>query len=408
MKSLRAYRNLFKLRLNMLLRREVVDHYPIVAYIEPTLFCNLRCPACPTGLRLNLRSPVRLDWDLFTAAIDEIGEYIFELYMYNWGEPLLHPETPAMIRYAKQQHMQVTLSTNFSVALSDDYLAALIDSGLDRIVISLDGVSAATYGHYRRQGDHGRVRENMSRLRAARDHKRRDKPEIVWQFLVFAHNEHEISTAKACYREWGADCIIVEGAQMPVSPFDAGFSPSTQSQYNLYHPGHPYQRSGQRQLRDGRPCSWLYGAIVLNPDGRISPCCGTAAARDDFGTYSGKESLMSIYNSQPYQGARAINRHTQPRNKQPGVAMIRGMAAENPATRRAETLICAVCPIPFRQDDIHKTITRVSYQTLHHLLRGKLRAVAALVAMGGPSFYGVWRWLRSHIRELLRDSLGSR
>ncbi len=81
----------------------MITNYPIEAYVEPTLFCNLRCPACPTGLRLGERPVTTIDENLFKAAIDELGDYIFLLWMYNWGEPLLHKQTPELIKYAKKQ-----------------------------------------------------------------------------------------------------------------------------------------------------------------------------------------------------------------------------------------------------------------------------------------------------------------
>jgi MoaA/NifB/PqqE/SkfB family radical SAM enzyme len=94
MKKPKAYLNVLKLRINMALKREAVNSYPVVAFIEPNLYCNLQCPACPTGLRLGLRPTVAIDEELFKTTIDQIGDYIFQLYMYNWGEPLLHKRTP--------------------------------------------------------------------------------------------------------------------------------------------------------------------------------------------------------------------------------------------------------------------------------------------------------------------------
>jgi MoaA/NifB/PqqE/SkfB family radical SAM enzyme len=85
MKSMRAYFNAFRLKVNMELKREAVSNYPIEAYIEPTSFCNLRCPACPTGLRLGERPVTAIDDNLFKAAIDELGDYVFRLWMHNWA-----------------------------------------------------------------------------------------------------------------------------------------------------------------------------------------------------------------------------------------------------------------------------------------------------------------------------------
>src|SRR5713101_4977833 len=77
MKKMRAYLNVGKLRLNMRLKRESIKNYPVKAYIEPTLFCNLRCPACPTGLQLGLRPSASIDVGLFKSAIDDSGRISF-------------------------------------------------------------------------------------------------------------------------------------------------------------------------------------------------------------------------------------------------------------------------------------------------------------------------------------------
>src|SRR4051812_48695307 len=122
MKPLKAYANVLKLRIALRANSEHVKHFPISAYMEPTLICNLGCPACPTGLNLGLRTKATMPVALFRSAIDEMGDYLFHMMMYNWGEPLLHKQTPEMISYAKSKDISVTLSTNLSIKLSDDYI----------------------------------------------------------------------------------------------------------------------------------------------------------------------------------------------------------------------------------------------------------------------------------------------
>src|SRR5260370_19608400 len=195
MKKMRAYTNVLKMRVNIALRRRRAHNYPVQAYIEPTLFCILRCPACPTGLQLGLRPSASIKWDLFKSVVDEIGDYIFSLYMYNWGEPLLHKQTPEMIRYAKEKDVQITLSTNISIKFSDDYIEPLVKSGLDTLVVSLDGTTEETYGKYRVRGDFDLVPYTMQRIQAANMKLSSHTPSVVWQFLVFKHNEHQIQQA---------------------------------------------------------------------------------------------------------------------------------------------------------------------------------------------------------------------
>src|SRR5882672_10786461 len=248
MKKMKAYLNVWKFRMNLKFKREVVHNFPVLAFIEPNLFCNLHCPACPTGLNLKLRPTVSINEGLFRAAIDEVGDYLFQLYMYNWGEPLLHKETPEMIRYAKDKDIKVTLSTNLSLKLTDDYLERLVLSGLDVLMASLDGTTAETYAKYRRNGNFDLVRENIHRIQAVKQRLGATTPKVVWQFLVFRHNEHQIAQAMAEYKDWGADEISLGPAIMPLEQYNDGFEPSTIPAYNMYHPENMVQIESARQL----------------------------------------------------------------------------------------------------------------------------------------------------------------
>src|SRR6202158_2314821 len=261
MKKAKAYLNVFKMRLNIRLKRHVVHNYPVAAYIEPTSFCNLRCPACPTGLRLGLRPSVAIKEDLFKSAIDELGDYIFHLNMYNWGEPLLHKQTPKLIRYAKEKDIKILMSTNLSIKLTDDYIENLVKSGLDSLIVSLDGASEETYKRYRISGDFNLVRNNILRIQEVKKRLGVQTPKVIWQFLVFKHNEHEIEQARALYKDWGADAITVGGAEMPLDAYNDGLEPSTIPEFNAYHPSHFLQKEAERQMTTDRACTWLYGVF---------------------------------------------------------------------------------------------------------------------------------------------------
>ena len=408
MKPMRAYANILKLRANMALRREAIRNYPTIAYIEPTLYCNLRCPACPTGLQLGLRPAASLQWDMFTSIIDDIGDYVFVLEMFNWGEPLLHKQTPELIQYAKSKQMEVRLSSNLSLRLTDDYIERLVRSGLDRLIVSLDGATAETYEKYRRQGDFSLVRANMLRIQAVKAKLGVDKPEVTWQFLVFQHNEHELDTVKANYKNWGADTLELAGAQIPSEPHREGFAPSTIPEYNIYDLGHPSQLKTRQILSGDRPCSWLYGAFVLNPNGKVSPCCACPAEKDDFGEYSPARGFLAVWDSERFRRARRLfatirNRgkaHEPSQVQLEGVAKrLEGMASTLQATLDEGQLICERCPIPFRQDDVDIQIRQISHECANLFVSQRdLRYVAALLLMGVPDLSDV----RMIFRKLLR------
>jgi MoaA/NifB/PqqE/SkfB family radical SAM enzyme len=396
-KPLKAYLNVLKLRANMALRRPVVGTYPVMAMIEPTLTCNLRCPACPTGLQLGLRPAATLKAETFRAIIDEIGDYVFHLSMYNWGEPLLHKQTPDFIAYAKQRSMTVSLSSNLSLHLGDEYVDRLVSSGLDEILIGLDGSSAETYAQYRRRGEFDLVRANMLKIQAAKKRLGLLTPKLTWQFLVFKHNEHEIEEARTRHREWGADDFLVFGAEMPTGAHAAGFEPSTIPEYNRYHPDHPVQVRDRWTRKDDKACSWLYGVFVMNPDGRVSPCCATSDKADDFGAYDPERGFRAVWNSDRFRQARTMFKVRSFASPAPPPAG--AVAAAGPSAAVPAELICQRCPIIYLQDKVHVMLARLALQYFRQGMRGlDLRSLLAFTLMGGPGYYA----LRIFVRKLLR------
>jgi MoaA/NifB/PqqE/SkfB family radical SAM enzyme len=413
-KKPKAYFNVLKLRVNMALKREAIGNYPVAAFIEPNLYCNLQCPACPTGLRLGLRPTVAIDEELFKATIDEIGDYIFQLYMYNWGEPLLHQRTPEMIAYAKKKDISILLSTNLSIKLTDDYIDRLVLSGLDRMLISIDGVTQETYSKYRRNGNLALVRENVMRIQRAKQRLGRATPKMIWQFLVFRHNEHEIEQARTIYKEWGADEFTVYGAEMPMEPYDEGFEPSTIPLYNIYHPEHSFQKEAERQITSDRACAWLYGVFVLNPNGKVSPCCGVPSEKLDFGEYH-KGDFLNVWNNETFRRARQMFAPTphKPRGRRPLTTeqktaiskRIDGMALRVVDKVTDDKLICHQCPIPFLQNYTDPIIARVAAaqrEGAAHApsLTGRARHLMNYMLMGGPTLYGMNR-TRAVAKKLL-------
>ena len=132
-----------------------------------------------------------------------------------------------MIRYAKDKDIKVTLSTNLSVRLADDYLERLVCSGLDVLIVSLDGTTWETYAKYRRNGTFDLVRENIRRIQRVKERLGTTTPKVIWQFLVFRHNEHQIDQVKAEHKDWGADEISIGPATMPLEQYsDDGFEAS--------------------------------------------------------------------------------------------------------------------------------------------------------------------------------------
>ena len=305
MKPAKAYFNVLILRLNMYLKRAVLNTYPVIAYVDPSSYCQLRCPGCPTGLKLGLRSAHLLDSELYKRLLDEIGDYLFLIELYNWGEPLLNKKTPEFIRYAKSKDIKVCLHTNMSIKLTDEYIQDLVKSGLDQLIVSADGATQETYEKYRRGGDLLLVRNNMARIKAEKIALGTNTPEIIWKFLVFKHNEHEIASVRTIFKDWGADRLILSKPIMDFNMLEDGFAFSSIPEYsNAVSPSKTAMKAGHKRRLNR--CTFLFEALTLNPDGSVSPCCGTVDEDDDFAKYSPTDGFFSAWNSDKFQTARSL------------------------------------------------------------------------------------------------------
>ena len=380
-KSLRAYANVGVMRLARRLRLSANPARPIIAYAEPTLFCNLQCPSCPTGLKLDVRPRVVMDVEWFKRVVDELGPYLFELVMYNWGEPLLHKQFPEMVAYAKPWNIRVVASSNLSVPVSREYLERLVRSGLDKLKVGMEGTNQEEYERYRVKGDFDLVVKNMRTIQEIKKELRLKRPRIRIGFHVFEHNQGSIETAQRMHREWGADGISFASSFVSEQAEQAGVHPSTIDDFNLY------RADGLKASPD--PCTWLWGAIVLNPSGSVSPCCGVVDQRSDFERDARTKSIIGdVWNNAMYRRARKSESQYRPDAGVPIHLVKDGMSLSSiPATD--QQLICEQCPIPFRKDYVERILDSMGKEILSEAQRGKTlrrraRAWAAYALMGMP------------------------
>lgn len=252
---------------------------PYLLTVDPCGACALRCPFCPTGRRTGKRPGAALAFAEFERLMAELGPAALQVDFFNWGEPLLNPELERMIALAKRWRAATVLSTSLD-RLDEARAEALVRSGLDVLVASVDGASPESYARYRVGGDFERVLGNLRLLLRTRARLGARTPFVYWQFLVFRHNEHEMEAARALARELGVDRIGFRAAVIP----DPDWVPLAQGA-PLYA-GNPFPQTlnaGGRRGGRAPSCVWPWVSAVVNADGAVSPCCAVEDARDDFG-----------------------------------------------------------------------------------------------------------------------------
>ena len=149
--------------LSKLMDKPVQWGYPVSISFEPTTSCNLRCPECPSGLRAFTRPTGMLKKDFFTETIDDIYKELLYLIFYFQGEPYLNTSFLEMVKYAHDKGIYTATSTNAHY-LTDDAAKKTVESGLDRLIISIDGTTQDSYIQYRVGGNLEKVIEGAKNI----------------------------------------------------------------------------------------------------------------------------------------------------------------------------------------------------------------------------------------------------
>jgi radical SAM protein with 4Fe4S-binding SPASM domain len=243
---------------------------PISISFEPTTSCNLRCPECPSGLRAFTRPTGMLQSDFFRRTIDDIHRELLYLVFYFQGEPFLNPSFLEMVRYAASKKIYTATSTNAHY-LNDDNAKATIESGLDRLIISIDGTTQEVYEQYRVGGRLDKVLEGARNVVKWKRELKSRTPFIVFQFLVVKPNEHQVEDVKRLAKDVGVDDVWFKTAQVYDYENDPNGLIPVQDKFSRYRKGPDGRYQPKNKLLNH--CWKLWHANVITWDGLVVPCC---------------------------------------------------------------------------------------------------------------------------------------
>jgi len=271
--TIKRLTNLFRIALSMgvsrLLKRPIVWGDPALLMVEPTNICNLKCPMCPSGAGEMTRARGRMDVAQYKKIIDQIGDRLLLIQFWNQGEPFIHTEFLEMVAYAKSKQIATMTSTNGHFLTTDEQARTVVESGLDEIIISLDGMDQETYEKYRVGGQFQTVLDGIRNLISAKKKARSKSPLVHLQFLVFKHNEGQIHNVLELGRQLEVDLISLKSAQVYSDQQAEVYLPEDKSFRR-------YDFNGMsRCIKSTLPnwCKFLWYGAVLNWDGFIAPCC---------------------------------------------------------------------------------------------------------------------------------------
>jgi MoaA/NifB/PqqE/SkfB family radical SAM enzyme len=310
-KSLLRYGSIKKianaLRTELAYRRRAsnVSSAPFILFLEPLYYCNLECPLCDRQVFPTARTndAGRLTLDLYDRILDEVGDYLFQCQIFGQGEPMLDwPLTQQIIERSHRRRIFTLVSTNCTL-ITPRIAEGVVSCGLDHLVCAIDGISQASYALYRVGGQ---IEDALNGLRMILAEKRRQRSTmaIEWQFLVHAHNAHEVPDARKLAAElgvfirfaplrgmeWDRDLEsfwLGKGSHLSAKPIEKGTI------------AHPF------------PCYFLWRSLVLNSNGKVARCL----IYQNVSQYANlhEQSVLSAYNHPSVQRARELFR----KNAQP-------------------------------------------------------------------------------------------
>ncbi|MEI7977377.1 MAG: radical SAM/SPASM domain-containing protein [Bacteroidota bacterium] len=280
------------------LKKPIQWGMPLSMEIEPTTSCNLRCPQCPSGLREFTRDTGMLDLNLYKKILDEIHPELVWLILYFQGEPFLNKNFLEFVKYAATKNVYTATSSNAHY-FTDEMAKATVQSGLDRLIISIDGTSQDTYGKYRIGGKIEKVIEGTQNLLKWKKELGVKTPHIIWQFIAFKHNEHQIPEIKKLAKEIGVDELGIKTAQIYDYQTSDEFIPENEklSRYSKTDDGYKIKNKLLNQ------CWRMWRGSVITWDGLVVPCCFDKDATHRFGNVS-KQTFKEVWKGEQYNNFR--------------------------------------------------------------------------------------------------------
>ena len=253
---------------------------PYHVSFEPTTACNLGCPECPSGLKQFTRATGKLKVEHHADWLKSMASHLVYVTYYFQGEPFLNPQFLSLIVEAKKYRVFTATSTNAHF-IDDANVEDIVRSGLDQLIISVDGVTQEVYEQYRIHGDLEKVWTATKALVEAKKRLKCSTPQLIFQCLAVKPNEAQIPEIFTKAKELGVDEVRIKSAQLYDYENGNPLMPENE-EYRRYRLG----KNGKFTLKSpgGNRCWRMWSGCVITWDGKIVPCCFDKDAQHTLGS----------------------------------------------------------------------------------------------------------------------------
>lgn len=241
---------------------------PAFLSVEPTNTCNLRCPECPTGMLSSETPKGFMSYDVYSHIIPQIAKHTWFVNLYFQGEPFLHTGFISMIVFAKKYNIVVSTSTNAQFITSEN-VNELVVSGIDKIIISLDGHSQEIYEMYRKNGSLEKVISALQCISEAKKKHGVKTPLVEVQCLLFKHTEKHTHEIKKLAQKHGANMVVFKTAQF-YNPENFHMLPDAKNSRYFFN---EQTQEFERKKPIKNKCWRMWSSVVITWNGTVIPCC---------------------------------------------------------------------------------------------------------------------------------------
>lgn len=299
--NFRRFWNVIKLYsgfwISRIVRKPIILGEPFAISLEPTTICDLKCPECPTGLGILKRPRGTLSDETFQKFENSLSPNTFYINLYLQGEPLLHPKITHFTKRLSTKKLFTVISTNAQL-INEKVAENIVLSGLSKIIIGLDGLTQESYSTYRKSGSVDKVFRAIELLKNARIKQKSKTPIISLQFIVFKHNQHEITQALQL-KNSGVDEVLLKTPQF-ISNGQSKIKPSTKKKLTRYVPNFGNLILKRKSFNH---CWKVWSSMVFSWNGQMFPCCFDKDGEYVIGDIN-SNSTSFIWNSKEFNSLR--------------------------------------------------------------------------------------------------------
>lgn len=264
--------------ISLIIKHPINWGVPIVINIESSSICNLKCIECLNGLNQIKREIDFIDIEIYKKFISEISKKSWIINLYFQGEPLINKNIIEMISFAKTKGLMTVISTNGNL-ITEQLANDLVNSGLDTIIISLDGWNQSTYEAYRKGGSFEKLIQGMKFLAEAKQKHHSMSPSFIAQCLSTSISEKNTAEIKNIATKFGFN-FQLKSIQIYNQTDSNQLIPKSKGRYSMKNG----QIDSSKKIKNY--CRRLWTHTIITSDSQIVACCNDKVPYYIFGNFS--------------------------------------------------------------------------------------------------------------------------